>query len=140
MRCDSMFARTKGFALAMATLVVNSIGLALSLDRSPFECGGMCADPEPPISLFILFVEMGFIPCSLAGILIGWIAGASAHAPRLSRWLVLALAASFIVVVLAISAKLLDFALVSTVPTLAAVTVLERSTRAPRRLPLAHAR
>lgn len=138
-RCDSMFARTKGFALAMATLVVNSIGLALSFDRSPFECGGMCAEPEPPISLFMQFVAMGFIPCSLAGILIGWIAGASAHAPCWSRWLVLAFLASFVVVVLASSAKLFDFALVSTIPTLAAVTALERWTRGPREIPLARA-
>jgi hypothetical protein len=83
---------------------------------------------------------MGLIPCSLAGIWIGWIAGVSAHAPRLPRWLVLAFLASIVVVALAYSAKLLDFALVSTIPTLAGVTALERWTRAPRELPLARAR
>jgi hypothetical protein len=137
-----MFAGTKGFALAMATLVINSIGLALSFDRSPFDCGGMCADPEPPLSLFLLFFAMGLIPCSVAGISIGWLAAASASAPRWLRWLVLAFVVSFVVVVLAASAKLLDFALVSMIPTLAGVTVLERWTRAPREepLPLARAR
>lgn len=61
-----MFARTKGFALAMATLLVSSIGLALSFDRSPFECGGSCAEPEPSFSLFETLFSMGFIPCALA--------------------------------------------------------------------------
>jgi hypothetical protein len=138
-----MSACTKGFALAMATLVVNSIGLALSFDRSPFDCGGMCADPEPPLSLFMRFFAMGFIPCSLAGIFIGWIADVSAPAPRWLRWLVLAFTASSVVVALAGAAKLIDFALVSMLPTLAAVAALERWTRAPRdphALPHARAR
>jgi hypothetical protein len=132
-----MLAHTKGFALAMATLVVNSIGLSLSIDLNPFECGGMCAEGPAPVSQFL---TIGFIPCALAGIVIGSIAGALAHGSPLRRWLVLASVATFVVVVLAALAKLLDFAVVSMFPTLAAVTALERWTRAPRELPLARAR
>lgn len=94
----------------------------------------------PPRSLFLQFFAAGFIPCSLAGIVIGWIADGYARASRWWRWLVLACAASFVVIALAAAAKLLDFALVSMLPTLAAVSVLERWTRAPRELPLARAR
>ena len=78
--------------------------------------------------------------CTVAGIAIGSLAGGLAHAPRLGRWLVLASAALFVVVMLAWSAKLLDFALVSAIPTLAAVTALERWTRAASALPVASAR
>jgi hypothetical protein len=132
-----MLGHTKGFALAMATLVVNSIGLSLSVDLNPFECGGMCAEEGPPVSQLL---AMGFIPCALAGVTIGWIAGAFAHGRPLHRWLVLASVASFVVLMLAAGAKLLDYALLSMLPTLAAVTALERWTRAPRELPRARAR
>jgi hypothetical protein len=139
-RCAPVSARAKGFVLAMATLIVNALGLALSFDVDPFACGGNCSDAVTTVSLFMEFATAAFIPCVLAGLLLGWAAGESAHAPPWARWLVLALPAAGFVLVLAAGAKLLDFALLSMLPTLAAVTALERWTRAPREIPVARAR
>lgn len=117
-----------GITLGISNVFVIALGIGAMLGRH--DMGG--------VALWIVMV--GIIPAMIAGAFLGWLAGGMSSHPRWLRLLVLTVPAVLVVFSLAAEFGMLEFALVSCIPTLVATLLLERGTRENRSPPLPIAR
>lgn len=111
-----------GKALGLATLNVFVIAYALSIEiRAPMET----------------IVVFSIIPALLLGAILGCIAESTSEQRPLWRFMVLALPACGLVVVLASAFEMMHFAPHACIPTFVAASILERTTRKPQTVPVA---
>jgi hypothetical protein len=117
----------RGMLLGIANCVVIAVGMA-----APEHTDGL--------GLGMIVFLVGVLPAIFAGCLLGWLAGKWASQPVRSRRLRLLIPAWLVVVALAIMTGLVNFILVSWIPTTVAVLLLERATRRPPAPPVPVAR
>lgn len=120
----SVHAAWKGTLLGIANVFVIAIGMSL-LEHEP--------------QLMSLVVMFGAVPGLVAGAILGSLAGAIGTRPPVFRVALLALPAICVVFGLATEFAMQDLAMISCIPTLVAVLMLERWTRVapPEPVPVA---
>jgi hypothetical protein len=126
------------------------------VNRSPVACGIVCAlanvvvialglsaiEPRERFAIVIAMFGLTFIPCGLAGAILGWVAGRTQAKRVALRRTILIVPALAIVYALGYATDLDEYIVVSCIPTIVAALVLESWTRnaEPPPVPVAVAR
>jgi hypothetical protein len=124
---EAVMAMVRGCLLGAANVLVIALAMAIKLD-------------DRAVASFVIL--LGGLPGVGTGAVLGWFAHLIGARPPALRVVLLAIPAMLVVIVLAAAFGMDDLALVSCIPTLVAVLLLERGTRrvAPAPVPVATAR
>ena len=131
-------ARVKGFILGLINLVVVTAAIAVTTWNSSHEASDIAVDDA--IQTFTWTWMIAFLPSLITGAFVGWIAGNIAHRHRAIRLAILVPIPVGIVAAMGAGLGMNEFILPSCIPTLVAVLVLERWTRARIANPLPEVR
>jgi hypothetical protein len=135
-----MVPAVKGLLLGMAnTFVIATVNALAAATNTDVGWGKMLRGSDPdPLELFAIVMLFGLFPAMFTGLVIGGVAGVLRRSPA-ARMVVLAIPAVGLVFFLGFSTRSLELILLSCIPTLAAVSILERWTRPPLVVPVARA-
>ena len=108
-----------------------ALGLLLGLGNALVIAIGLSAiEPHDRAQMAMVVFMIGAVPALIVGVLLGWLAQATAHHRVWFRRLVLVVPAVLVVFTLGAMFSLQSAVLVSCIPTTAAAFWLERATRA----------